>query len=69
MLEKYELGKRFSYLNSVHNSGCFLSYTQKIDVQDFLGKDKVESWTSKKQKNGTVFDTAFNRIVFPIQAL
>ena len=58
-----------SYLNSVHNSGCFLNYSQQFVVQEFLGKDKVEFWTWKERKNGTVFDTAFDHIVFPIQAL
>ena len=46
-----------SYLNSGHNSWCFLNYSQQFDVQEFLGKDKVEFWTWKEQKNGTVFDT------------
>ena len=31
-----------SYLNSVHNSGCFLNYSQQFVVQELLGKDKVE---------------------------
>ena len=31
-----------SYLNSVHNSGCFLNYSQQFVVQEFLGKEKVE---------------------------
>ena len=58
-----------SYLNSVHNGGCFLNYSQQFVVQEFLGKDKVEFWTVKEQKNGTVFDTTFDHVVFPIQAL
>ena len=43
------------------------NYTQQFDIQEFLSKNKVEFWTWKEQKNGTVVDTTFDYFVFPIQ--